>query len=486
MRFSKMLSLVCVVVLVSALLSPVCAAQTPKYVFLFIGDGTGIPQRMATELIVKGEGGEGLLLNRLPAYGVTTTRSFNSLITDSSSAGTAIATGFKTVDGYVGVDPEFKPLETIAEMAKKKGMKVGILTSVSMDHATPASFYAHQESRNMFYEIALDMAKSGFDYFGGGALLDPDGKKSKNPGKNAYDIIKEAGYSIFVGREEFGKITKEAGKVYAYNDRLDSSMALPYSIDMKPEDITLAEFTQKGIDLLADHPQGFFMMIEGGKVDWTCHANDAATAVKEVMALDEAVKVAYTFYEAHPEDTLIVVTGDHETGGLTIGFAGTQYDSYFDLLKPQKISYDDFTKTVLKEYKETHAGKANFDDMIPLMKEYFGLEMEGEGRLVLKDFELQELKEAFVQSMSGVKVNVGTIDYLLYGSYDPFTVALTHILNQKAGLGWTTFSHTGLPVGTSAVGVQCEQFNGFYDNTDIAKKFISIMGLEPTKVASIN
>ncbi len=485
MRFSKMLSLVCTFVLVLALLSPVYAAQSPKYVFLFIGDGTGIPQRMATELIVKGEGGEGLLMNRLPAYGITTTRSYNSLITDSSSAGTAIATGVKTIDGYVGVDHEFKPLETIAEMAKKKGMKVGILTSVSMDHATPASFYAHQPSRNMYYEIALDMTKSGFDYFGGGAFVDPDGKKSKNPVGNAYDLAKEAGYSIFVGREEFGKITKDAGKVFAYNDRLDSSKALPYSIDTKPEDITLAEFTQKGIDLL-DNPDGFFMMVEGGKVDWTCHANDAATAIKEVIALDEAVKVAYAFYEAHPEDTLIVVTGDHETGGLTIGFAGTQYASYFELLKPQKISYDEFTKTVMKKYKEENAGKANFDDMIPLMKEYFGLEVEGEGGLVLKDYELQELKEAFVQSMSGVKVNAGTIDYLLYGSYDPFTVKITHILNQKAGLGWTTYSHTGLPVGTSAVGVQSEQFNGFYDNTDIAKKFIGIVGLEPTKVASIN
>ena len=477
MRFSKMLSFMCALVLVVALLSPVCAAQTPKYVFLFIGDGTGLPQRMATELIVKGEGGEGLLINHLPAFGVTTTRSYNSLITDSSSAGTAISTGTKTIDGYVGVDHEFKPLETIAEMAKKKEMKVGIVTSVSMDHATPAAFYAHQESRNMFYEIALDLAKSGFDYFGGGALVDPEGKKSKNPGKNAYDIIKEAGYSIFIGREEFGKITKDAGKVYAYNDRLDSSQALPYSIDMKPEDITLAEFTQKGIDLL-DNPKGFFMMVEGGKVDWTCHANDAGTAVKEVIAFNEAVKVAYAFYEAHPQDTLIVVTGDHETGGLTIGFAGTMYDSYFELLKPQKISYDEFAKTVLKPYKEANAGKANFDDMIPLMKEYFGLEVEGEGRQVLKDYELEQLKEAFVQSMSGVKI--GEEEYLLYGSYDPFTVTLTHILDRKAGLGWTTFSHTGLPVATSAVGVQHEQFYGFYDNTDIAKKLISIIGLTPT------
>ena len=485
MRFSKTLSLICTLVLVVALLSPVYAAQSPKYVFLFIGDGMGIPQRMAAELFVKEQGKEGLLINRMPAYGVTTTRSYNSLITDSSSAGTAMATGVKTIDGYVGVDHEFNVLENIAEMAKKKGLKIGILTSVSMNHATPASFYSHQPSRNMYYEIALDMTTSGFDYFGGGAFVDPDGKKSKNPVGNVYDIAKEAGYSIFVGREEFEAIPADAEKVYVYNDRVDSSQALPYSIDTRPEDITLAEFTQKGIELLESHADGFFMMVEGGKIDWTCHANDAATAIRDTLAFDDAVKVAYQFYEAHPEDTLIVVTGDHETGGLTLGFAGTKYDSYYNLLDPQKISYDEFSKTVLKEYKETHAGNASFDDMIPLLEEYFGLKVEGEGQMVLEDFEIQELKEAFVQTVAGVKIRPGAIDYLLYGTYDPFTVKITHILNQKAGLGWTTYSHTGVPVATSATGVQSEMFNGFYDNTDIAKKFIEIMELQQ-KVASAN
>lgn len=461
------------------------AAESPKYVFLFIGDGMGIPQRMATDLFLETEGKEKLLINRLPAYGVTTTRSANSLITDSSSAATAIASGVKTNDGYVGVDTEFKPLETIAEMAKKKGMMVGIVSSVSIDHATPASFYAHQASRNSYYEIAMDLAKSGFDYFGGGAFMDPDGKKSKEPVGNAYDAAKASGYSIFVGKEAFATVAKGAGKVFAYNERLDRSKALPYSIDTKPEDITLAEFTQKGIELL-ENPNGFFMMVEGGKIDWTCHANDAATAVYDVVAFDAAVRKAHAFYEAHPDDTLIVVTGDHETGGLTIGFAGTQYASFFQLLKGQNISFDEFTQTVFKEYKDANAGKpTKFEDMIPLLKEHFGLLVEGEGDLVLKDYELQELKEAFVQSMSGVKVDAGTIDYLLYGSYDPFVVKITHILNQKAGLGWTTYSHTGLPVGTSAVGVSSDVFNGFYDNTDIAKKLMTIIGVAP-QVASAN
>jgi alkaline phosphatase len=173
-----------------------------------------------------------------------------------------------------------------------------------------------------------------------------------------------------------------------------------------------------------------------------------------------------------------VVTGDHETGGLTLGFAGTRYDSFFDVLKVQNVSYDVFSRDIFKAYKEGLEGKANFEDVIPLLKEHFGLEIVGEGNLVLKGYELQALRDAYIQSLAGVKINTGTADYVLYGGYDPFTVQITHIVNQKAGLGWTTYSHTGVPVPISAIGVGSENFNGFYDNTDIGKKIMAIMGFE--------
>jgi alkaline phosphatase len=256
-------------------------------------------------------------------------------------------------------------------------------------------------------------------------------------------------------------------------------------MDNTTEDITLAQFTKKGIDLL-ENPKGFFLMVEGGKIDWACHANDAVASIKDTLAFDDAVRVGYEFYKAHPEETLIVVTGDHECGGLTLGFAGTAYESYFDILKHQKVSFQVFTDTVLAEYKKTHAGEVRFEDMIPLLKEYFGLEVAGEGRLTLKDYELNELRMAFIQSMSGVKINKGTADFLLYGGYDPFTIKITHILNQKAGLGWTSYSHTGVPVTTSAVGVGAETFSGYYDNTDVAKKIMAIMGVEAAMKLAAN
>ena len=137
------------------------AARNPKYVFLFIGDGMGIAQRMATEVYLKTGGQEGLLINTFPACGVTTTHSATDVITDSAAAATAIASGIKTYNGAIGVDLEMNPVETIAEKAKKAGMKVGIISSGSLDQATPASFYSHQLSREMFHEISVDLATSG-------------------------------------------------------------------------------------------------------------------------------------------------------------------------------------------------------------------------------------------------------------------------------------------------------------------------------------
>jgi alkaline phosphatase len=456
------------------------AGEAPKYVFLFIGDGMGTAQRMAAEAYLKSQGEDGLLMNTFPAFGMVTTYQNDRFITDSAAAGTALATGVKTNGGYIGVDPNFTPVENMAEKAKKKGMKVGIVTSVTINHATPASFYAHQKSRNMYYEIGLDLANSGFDYFGGGGLVDPDGKRSEDPKGNVFDAAKANGYSIVADKDAFMALTPESGKIWAYGVE---GNALPYTIDTKPTNITLTEFTQKGIELL-DGPDGFFMMVEGGKIDWTCHANDATTAILDTLEFDKAIKVAYDFYQAHPEETLIVVTGDHETGGLTLGFAGTKYDSYFDILNPQNISYDAFSGEIMKEYKEAKAGNASFEDMIPLLKEHFGLETEGEGQMVLADFEIQALKEAFVQSLTGVKVKGSAEDYLLYGGYDPFTVQVTHILNQKAGLAWTSYSHTGVPLPATAIGVGAEAFNGFYDNTDVAKKIMAIMGVDSPKVAA--
>jgi len=496
------------------------AGGIAKYIFVFIGDGTSIPQRNAAEFyladknspenldnaVKRAEGkfpaGTGvtdftpaidrMLMSTFPGQGFSSTYSSNSLITDSSSSGTAISTGHKTRDGVVGMDPECKTsYVSMAKMAKSKGMMVGIVSTVSLDHATPASFYATCPNRDFYYDIALQVPQSGFDYFAGGGFKQPQGAKGDK--KSIYDIFDEAGYKVYNTREDFDALKPGATKVITINPVLDSDQAIPYAIDQKEGEISFAEFVAKGIELM-DNPAGFFMMAESGKVDWACHANDAVATVTDVLALDEGVKAAYEFYQKHPAETLILVTGDHETGGMTLGFAGTKYDAFLSKLRGQKGSYLAFDKE-LKAFKEKNPA-GTFDDFFPIITDFFGLTRyspaeyaklsaqakEGSTKayeklgMALKDYELEDLKKAFAFSMMDAKARPASTDeyYLAYGGYEPVTVTLTHILNQKSGIGWTTYSHTGLPTPVSVIGVGYELFNGYYDNTDIFTKVVEV------------
>jgi alkaline phosphatase len=403
--------------------------------------------------------------------------------------------------------------ENIAELAKKRGWKIGILSSVSLDHATPAAFYAHVPSRRQMYDISLQLVHSGFDYFAGGQLMQPTDKE--DPGRpNALEVARKNGYRIAMGRAGFQQLKRGDGKVIAMNETVDKDAAMYYALDQRNGNghVALSEYTAKGIELL-DNPRGFFMMIEGGKIDWACHANDAASSIHDVLALDEAVEEAVRFYKKHPQETLIIVTGDHETGGMTIGFAGTQYASFVDKIQHQKMSYIEFGKK-LGEYKKTHsAGDAKFEDVLPLIQEAFGFSVlsaeekaalqkaigGGKGKdapeeakkaakeaekklkysMALTDLELRVLQESFQQSMLGKKERAADdYTYLLYGGYEPLAVKLTTILNNKAGIAWTSYSHTGVPVPTSALGVGAAMFNGYYDQTDLYNKMIWITGLK--------
>ena len=455
-----------------------------KYILFFIGDGMGIPQRSATEAFT----GKKLAMDTLPAQGITTTYANDRFITGSAASATAMACGQKTNINYIGVDPDYKAVKTIAEMAKEQGKKVGIISSVSIDHATPAAFYAHVKTRKMYYEIGLALANSNFDFFGGGGLLDPAGKKSKAPRGDVLEIAKKNGYTTVSKKSEFMKLTPKAGKVIACNEWLQDSEAMPYSIDARENDISLAEFTAKAIEVL-DNPDGFFLMVEGGKIDWACHANDATAALEDTIAFDDAVKEGLKFYQQHPEETLIVVSGDHECGGLTLGFAGTKYASNYDVLGKQKLSFQKFSDENIKKYRETCGTACKFEDIKPMITESFGLKFEGDpssDQMVLEPYQVTQIQEAFQRSLAGEEEkSKDSTTYLLYGGYDPLAVTLTHILNSKAGLGWTSYSHTGVPVSTSAIGAGSEVFNGYYDNTDIALKVMSVMGL-PAEVQHVD
>jgi len=470
--------------------------KAPKYIFYFIGDGMGLSQANAAEAYlgaVNGKNGiQKLEMSKFPHHGFYTTNATDRFITGSAAAGTALATGHKTSINTIGMDAaKQKPLQSVAEMARDLGYKVGIVSSVSIDHATPASFYAHQPSRSMYYDISLDLSKSNFNYFAGGGIKHPvgDGKKDKsnimanfgmggdkqieNKQPNSIELAKERGYRLLNTKEEFNNLRKGDDKIIAIAPRLVGGKALPYAIDQNENDIPLSEFTKKGIELL-DNKKGFFMMVEGGKIDWTCHANDAATAIKEVINMDAAVKVALDFYNKHPKNTLIVIGGDHETGGMALGFSGSHYQSAFKILQHQNLSNDRFSE-IIDDYKKSNEGNYKLEDGMALLEKHFGLGNIEKG-LELSDFEKEQLKNAFELSMNYKQENKKNDQfYLLYGSYNPFTVTACHILSQKAGIGWTSFSHTAIPIPVKAIGVGAELFSGYYDNTDMAKNIFRLL-----------
>jgi alkaline phosphatase len=224
-------------------------------------------------------------------------------------------------------------------------------------------------------------------------------------------------------------------------------------------------------------------MVEGGKIDWACHANDAAAAIADTLAFDAAVAEGLAFYEKHAAETLLVVTGDHECGGMSIGFAGTRYSTFFEKIAHQKMSFLAFNARL----DELKAAKASFADAMALARKAFGLALPGTGGargMVLTKLEIEELSEAYERSLRGAEVRADDRTFLLYGGYEPFTVKLTHTLNRKAGIGWTTYAHTGVPVPTSAVGVGSERFGGYYDNTDIFARIVEAAALEALPVAA--
>jgi len=449
-----------------------------KYVFLFIGDGMAMPQITSTEVFSTARSSKDIAVTRLgftqfPALGLTTTYDAGTFITDSASAGTAVATGRKTLSGVINMDPGktqiFKP---ISEYVQEAGMKVGIVSTVTLNHATPASFYAKAPSRSNYYDIAVQLANSKFDYFGGGSLLQPSGRNGDQ--QNVVEIAQANGFTYVDTKEGFNALKPGAGKVIAISPALQDDGAMHYELDRKPDDLSIVDFTKKGIELL-DNPKGFFLMVEGGKVDWASHANDAGAVIHDVLALDQAVNVALEFAAKHPKETLIVITGDHETGGMTIGFAGTQYDTFFDKVALQTKSYVAFDDEVLKPYKaRVSAASAKLADLVPAIEESFGIDFSA-----LTDFQKEQIEFAFQRSIGNEQVRTFSEDrYLLYGGYEPLTVKLTQTMNQTAGIGWTSYAHTGVPVPTFASGVHQEIFSGYYDNTDLFYKLASTMNLK--------
>ena len=441
------------------------SAANPRNVILFIGDGMSTPQRMTADEFARKMGRPELVMNRLPFQATTRTCSANSLVTDSAAAATAIACGEKTYNGAVGVNAGTNRIFSSACAAKDSGRKVGIVTSVTINHATPAGFYGHRKSRGEGYGLGLDLLASGFDYFAGGGLDGHDDKKNAEYKGDIYALAKDAGYT-FVKKDAaaFRALKPGAGKVWY----VASGGSMPFAIDAdRWADVpTLAELTAKGIELL-ENEKGFFLMVEGGMVDWAGHANDAATNLRDVLALDDAVKVALGFQEKHPDETLVVVTGDHETGGMSMGFAGIGGKFKVEVLATQKISTEKFSHDVKKLIAD-RKGEIAFDEVKPLVAERFGLDK-------LSAQEEKALRKAFETDVGFVKAKLKDTTAHDVSRRYVFAQAVKNALNARAGIGWSSGSHTALPTLTTAKGAGAEILVGMIENSDLGARLKSLI-----------
>ncbi len=399
------------------------------------------------------------LMTTFPYSGSASSYSKSNGITDSAAAGTCLATGQKTKNGMLGLGPDSTRLTTIAEELKAQGWGIGIMTTVAIDHATPGAFYGHVEKRNMYYEIGQQLSVSGFDFFGGAGFHYPLGKKD-NEKTNLYRLAEERGYTVVHGIEEAASFQDSAISKMILVQATDDQGAkhgdnLSYAIDRKEGDLTLQQIVATAIPFLAARHERFFMMVEGGMIDYACHGDDAATVFGEVWDMDEAMREAFAFYQQHPDETLIIVTADHETGGLALG--NSDYTLHLDLLQHQQCSAWILSDLFSQLFKEKQ--KPSWEDVKRIYQEQLGFW----DKVEITAAEEAELKTLYKSARAKKSKDTKT----MYKTINALGDAGIALLNQKAHIGWTTRAHSAHVVPIFAIGPGAEIFSGWHDNTEI-------------------
>lgn len=449
-----------IAICVSLGLSLTCAAEAPKYVFLFIGDGMGMGHVAATQAYLREVKGEpdGLLMLNFPVAGICSTYSANSRVTDSAAAGSAIATGVKTNNSMVGMNADTIPTYSFAKTLKEQGYGIGVVSTCAPDDATPAAFYAHVPKRHQFYDIGKDMAVSDFDFFAGADLR---GKTVDGKPTDLLDRLAANGYDVVRGEDAARKSASRKIVMLNTDTRHDNNIG--YAIDSIPGVLTLPQITSTTLDHLMKYtPESFFMMVENGNVDHSAHSNDGGGVIKDLINLDQSIAIAYEFYKAHPDETLIVVTADHDTGGMANGDLGTFSRTNLGYIDYQKMHKDTFA-----DWCSANKGNnISWDEMKSFLSDKLGFWTN----VPISEKEEKKLRETFD------KVFVEGSDESLktwYHDFNVFAEEVYQTLNRHTGLYWTSHTHTGNYVPVFAVGVGAEKFSTMNDNTEISKKIMT-------------
>ncbi|EYE89123.1 alkaline phosphatase [Fervidicella metallireducens AeB] len=428
---------------------PVQNPNQAKNVIIFLGDGMGVSHTTLARLYK----GSNLYMDEI-ATGLVKTYCYNSIITDSAPAATAMATGYKSNDGYISVYPSeinypslqsvnekdaYKPLATVLEAAKLKNKATGIVSTSQVSHASPAGFTAHVPNRNQYFEIAKQQVYQNLNVvFGGGKKYLLPGEKGRQDGLNLIDELKKMNYQFV----EDTKSMKSANGEKIWGIFADDAMS--HDIDRDPEkEPSLAEMTRKAIELLSKDKDGFFLFVEGSEIDWASHANDPKGVISDVLAYDEAIKVALDFAKKD-KNTLIIAAADHDNGGLSIGNKKT--DSTYTTLKANTL-LDPLKKATLTGVGVESKLNPERDNIVEVMRDYYGI-------TDLTAEEIEAIKKA----------PAGKLNYVI-----------GPMLSSRSVIGWTTNGHTGSDTVLYAYGPG--KPSGVIDNTDIAKIAAKAMGI---------
>ncbi|MDE5733860.1 MAG: alkaline phosphatase [Duncaniella sp.] len=444
------------------------AAEAPKYIFYFIGDGMGMAHAMAAEAynrtVLKND--KPILMMQFPVASAATTYSASSPVTDSAAAGTALSTGHKTRNGMLGMDADTVSVTSVAKELFDRSYGVALVTSVPPDDATPGAFYAHVPSRKMYYEIGRQAAESGYDFIAGSNLRGLKDKEG-NPTDLA-ELFKANNVTVARGLGEAAGAP--AGRVVLLNPAEIDYHQIHFTIDsvkgaMNLPDMTAAALTQ----LERNGRDRFFMMVEGGNIDYAGHANDGGAAIKEVLNFNQALRHAYDWYLAHPDETLILVTADHETGGMGLGNNSVGYDLHLEYIDGQRVSKDAFANHCRAMAKSRRIYE--WEDMKEYLRDNFGF-WSG---VPVSEAQEKKLSDDFNACF---KEGTGKEKKTLYNSFSAFTEDVFRVMDSATGLGWTTNGHSGGLVPVYAVGVGSELFAPLNDNTQLPAKLRKIAGLE--------
>jgi alkaline phosphatase len=363
--------------------------------------------------------------------GMIRTASADNAVTDSAAAATAMATGVKTNNDMVGMDPDGKKLKTILEAAKESGKSTGLVSTSSVTHATPASFAAKVPHRNDEVAIAPQMLGKPDVLLGGGKqFFLPESEGGKQPERNLIEEARAQGYQVLENRDQLLKA--KGNKLLGLFAEEGMSPELDRDKSKEP---SLAEMTRTAIDTLKKNKKGFFLMVEGSQIDWGGHDNDAAWAMKDTEAFEQAIKVAMDFAKRDGR-TLVVVTGDHDTGGMSVG-GYNEYKNRAEILR-------NVTATGQYMAEQIDEKGSNIRDVL---KKY--------AKIDLTDEEVEQIRNASNRKL-----------------------AINHVVSKRAYIGWTSTAHTGVNLPVYSYGKGSDLFRGWMENTDLPKRMAQAMKIE--------